>query len=1532
MRDFPFLPPYVLAEELAAGRPVVDVHPGAEATQVFDALGMRGIVVLPPRGWIERRPAGAAAVVHAPADALPVRAGAAGAVLCANFSLLDAGERERFVAEAHRILADDGVLLATLPSGASPTLLAPPAEPVDALDLQRSIRRHFPHIALVAQTPFLGFQLRRLAQVGDPGDLVLSSALGAEEDPVAHIAICTTHYRRFDANHIIQLKYLPFDEAVRGRIDELADLAEAARWEQTRAQAAFEKARAEATSFGKRAHDADEADRELAALRASSAAADKELAELRAKTVVQERALAAAAGGRQGATARAAEAEEAARDSSQGKARERKRAEGAVAALENAQRELHDQGERLARIQHALDDREEALALARDERDRMGREKMDAERRAAEGVRALEAARATALDADARARGAGGDVDTLRTRVRDAEGAQDAASARAEDALRRLQGLEEELRLARADARRAREDLDAARAEAESKASQIDGQRRELAVSLDRSRAAEAGRERELHASLEARDEMIRELRASLEARSAGSARLDEEREVLRRQLADGKRVLVDAEARTDAAEEAVRSLRRRLEDHERLVAERDDLAEKLAEATTRVASLESESEGHEAATRNQRAMLDGMRHETRDAARLLATLEAEKERLLAQLSQREDATVELQGVLEDSRKDAEDKSRELERAVRELDVATRRVEATERQVVSMRDAHEWEAASWQGERERLEKEVAARAARLAAVERDLESAREASRSFQERAAQASHDAAVHEQEVRRRTSTAQQAAVTTDALEKTGAELRTALADEKARAAKAIEETVKKEAVLETLSDAVANGRALRRLALRLVAAAPRAEGRLAEEVTSRMDAEPTRRADEPTADEPTRRTEEPTAPEARPIVPHPRGRVLVFEAEGDARSEFEGYLRLQGWDVVPVSVAEAAMEALEAGGIDVAVVDLHGPPSGGIPLLRAIRSSAAGEVRIVVLSAALRPESPEAQGLRLSAVLPRPSALRDTAAAVARALEAPLPEAPPARAPVPAVRPSPASEPAPPPAPAPRPTAPARRPAVHKPPSASGDLATTSMAELLARFHAQSATGRLRLVIGTIAKEIWLRSGTPVSVTSSLREETLGRHLVRQRVLDEDRFEALRSLAAQRGVRLGEVLLSEGVLSPNALYERIQEHMIQKIVRAFAWTEGRWELYEQDDPVEAAALIRMEVPPLILAGVRVHMDVEHLARRCPLGPGARPEPRKTGDDLPLGPDGRRFLAGLRKGFTVGEVATEIGKSFEWAHRYLYALHVLEVVRLDPARDDRSTPAPAASPTTAATREREEVSGLYAIATTPRDAGTILADYLRLRGKDHFTVLGVSPDAPIEEIQGATERWKLRLGPLGLPKDLPAGVREAADALLASVNAAWTTLSDPLERVKYARRVGAVTVDPARAAQDAERELKEARRLLGLSRPADAVVALRLALKYAPGEPTYAAELAAALLLADPAANRKEIETLAGQARKAAPDLATPWFVLGKLALLDDNQKKAEPLLKRSLDLDPLHVDTQRELRLLAMRSPKKK
>ena len=92
----------------------------------------------------------------------------------------------------------------------------------------------------------------------------------------------------------------------------------------------------------------------------------------------------------------------------------------------------------------------------------------------------------------------------------------------------------------------------------------------------------------------------------------------------------------------------------------------------------------------------------------------------------------------------------------------------------------------------------------------------------------------------------------------------------------------------------------------------------------------------------------------------------------------------------------------------------------------------------------------------------------------------------------------------------------------------------------------------------------MGGVRKEIYLKDGAPVFVTSNVAGELLGEQLVTKGVIKREELDFALAVMPRFKGRLGDTLNALGLLDPVQLFRHIAEQARDKLLDVFTWVRG--------------------------------------------------------------------------------------------------------------------------------------------------------------------------------------------------------------------------------------------------------------------------------------------------------------------------------------------------------------------------------
>ncbi len=139
-------------------------------------------------------------------------------------------------------------------------------------------------------------------------------------------------------------------------------------------------------------------------------------------------------------------------------------------------------------------------------------------------------------------------------------------------------------------------------------------------------------------------------------------------------------------------------------------------------------------------------------------------------------------------------------------------------------------------------------------------------------------------------------------------------------------------------------------------------------------------------------------------------------------------------------------------------------------------------------------------------------------------------------------------------------------------------------GNLSTMNVADLLQFLAAGKKTGMLKFDRPPIVKQVYFENGIIIGSNSNDPKEYLGQLLIHYGKLDESQLRAALQTQRQSGVRLGEILVSTGVLPEADVLEVLRIRTLDVIYDLFLWEEAQFELHDEPPP---DYFIRIEIQP---------------------------------------------------------------------------------------------------------------------------------------------------------------------------------------------------------------------------------------------------------------------------------------------------------------------------------------------------------
>ena len=518
-------------------------------------------------------------------------------------------------------------------------------------------------------------------------------------------------------------------------------------------------------------------------------------------------------------------------------------------------------------------------------------------------------------------------------------------------------------------------------------------------------------------------------------------------------------------------------------------------------------------------------------------------------------------------------------------------------------------------------------------------------------------------------------------------------------------------------------------------------------------------------------------------------------------------------------------------------------------------------------------------------------------------------------------------------------------------------------GSLESQPFARIFFELCLAKKTGALDLLTeappqGKILKRVFMHRGSSFYVQGGEVEETLGRVLVGLGKLSEAEHARLLEAAGQDYGRLEQSLFQGNRFPPHEIHAALAQQTELKIKRCFAWSKGHYLFSELEEGDILAKHVMHNLLPekLLLEGVREFYPLTRIEKEFA---GIekkvfRRSPRlaEFAPKLGLPPPLLRFALKLPDEFSFGPIARSADAKREQSHPFLLALYLGGMITLPAEEEDfplgrGRAPGPA-KPKAAPVEEKKpepakrEEGKLPIEKVLDRDLSDqeVLAELDQLneliakKGTTHFNILGVDERTPLDKVKQIYFKMAKVFHPDARPALYQGEIKIKVEEIFTHISTAYNTINDRGLRENYLRslksQVTTEQMNEANRAIEAETEFQKAEVLLRKGNWAQAEALLRRSTELMPEEPEYRLYHAWAEYKVKGRPQSAEAKRVIEEALKSRPKAVEGHFFLGQIYKAEGLNEEAEKCFHKVLELDPRHIEAQRELRLSTMRKEK--
>lgn len=509
---------------------------------------------------------------------------------------------------------------------------------------------------------------------------------------------------------------------------------------------------------------------------------------------------------------------------------------------------------------------------------------------------------------------------------------------------------------------------------------------------------------------------------------------------------------------------------------------------------------------------------------------------------------------------------------------------------------------------------------------------------------------------------------------------------------------------------------------------------------------------------------------------------------------------------------------------------------------------------------------------------------------------------------------------------------------------------PSYSGSIADVSLPKLMYHFVAARTTGRLMVNNQSVHKDIYLSNGKVVGAASNLKRDQIGQHLLRAGVFSDEQLQQLVAQAAQAKLRLGEFLLRQKLIEPNAMYQLLQDQLREKVYEVFNWRVGSYAFFEGEQ--YQGALLPMNQNPweLVTEGVRRGYQLSELEKLFTpyfkYALATRDNQLLHASELGLHPLEQKVFreAGYRR--LLEEILRRLGNHDNERMRVvLYTVYLgleLELLSIEQVEEEFEPLEEQAGEEWAQEMNLDVTaagsSNLQASPPVSRQEQTLLEKLNQLKEQDLFQRLGLERNAGSAEVSKAFIKAARQYHPDNVPPEASDSLRQLTSQVFALLNEAQQKLSDEQQRQQYLQALEAGLEDDnvdVSNILEAESQFQRGENLLKARKYQAALDAFNKAVGLNPDEGEFHVYRGFALYMArgdDDVGHRRTCQEIILKGLQMRDNqLAMGFYFLGLIEKKAKNLERATKMFRKALRLDGKLIEASRELRLLQKRSQKK-
>ncbi len=473
-------------------------------------------------------------------------------------------------------------------------------------------------------------------------------------------------------------------------------------------------------------------------------------------------------------------------------------------------------------------------------------------------------------------------------------------------------------------------------------------------------------------------------------------------------------------------------------------------------------------------------------------------------------------------------------------------------------------------------------------------------------------------------------------------------------------------------------------------------------------------------------------------------------------------------------------------------------------------------------------------------------------------------------------------------------------------------------GELKTSSYGKLIFNLYEANFTGKLLIESLSEKAVIKFFDGKPVEVKFNKIQFTLGRILLKKGLLSEENYLKSLDIMVKEGKRHGDALISLNLLKPSDIADAIREQFYEKLAYFFSKEQGDYLIVKEEPEVFNFSYPKIDIYHLIYDGIKRYAPIGLLMNRYidfkENYIAIKDKFTLLKDKIPFDNLEKEMLDYLSEPKRFIEILEQFAKDYNTVFRVIETLISFDMIsfaeNLDMAKEISSW----ANPKMIEIKE------------------SIMKDYVDLKEKNYYEILGISFDADEKEIKKrylelAKKYHPDRYSHIPLTRDLLTKINETFQI----VQTAYNVLSNKSSRESYDQTIKSPIIkemmEKTENIVNAEIAFKKGEFFLKRRDYKNAHLHLKEAVKLYDKEPEYLVSYAIASIFL----KNSEEDGYFKEARKALekavyinPYYEKSYYYLGILNKLEGRSEEAKLCFKKVLNINPDNKEAYLELKSL--------